>query len=988
MKYWEMPQVTGIGRLPMHSVPHTDRLLLDGEWDFQLLHDPEAPTSDTWRPMPVPSCWTMQDVGDPPVYTNVAMPFAADPPLVPDRNPTGVYRRWFDLPESWTERRVVLHVGAAESVLLVWLNGAFLGVSKDSHLAAEFELGGALTRGRNELSLRVVKWSDATYIEDQDQWWHGGITRSVYLYATDAAGHIADVRLEPDVSSDLASLSLSVTVDTTPELQDAVVEVACPELGLAWTSSAPGDDATLPEIGPAQQRAAVEEFFGHPPKAPEHYSPVTGRVLRAMLAGETPPWRHRCALPVTGAELWSDENPRCYTVHVRLRNADGALLEDLSYAIGFRRVEITGQELLVNGRPVLVRGVNRHDFDQHTGRVVTAEQMRAELVLLKQHGFNAVRTAHYPNDPVFLDLCDELGLYVVDEANIEAHAHRLTLCDDSRYLPAWLDRVSRMVLRDKNHPCVIMWSLGNESGHGTNHAAAAGWVRRYDRSRPVHYEGAITLDWYGGHESTDVVCPMYAGIAAIVEYAESELADRPLILCEYSHAMGNSNGNLADYWDAIERTPGLQGGFVWELWDHGLVQDTPHGPRWAYGGDFGGDVGGDVGAASGVKEDGNFCIDGLLFPDRTPKPAMAEHKQLAAPVVAEAAGSGQVVVVNRQWFTDTAGIEAEAVFSCDGQPVARRDLHLPALAPRASATIPLLEPEWPSPEGERLLQILFRTRDSRPWAPAGFPVGFSEIPLPSVPRRPAVAAHDTTVPVPTRLTLWRAPTDNDRWSGLGAQWEAAGLDRLARRDDGDHLTGRGDLVTMRTTAQTTDDGAVLVRHTIVVPEALPDVPRVGVVLELDDAFSHVRWFGRGPHECYPDRLRGAALGIWTCGIQDLHVPYIRPQENGARADVRWLELLGERGRTVRIELEDPGQVSVSRYRAEDLAGATHAEDLVPSGSLLVTLDAAHRGVGTASCGPDTLPEYRIAPGEHRLAWTWRSTTGGTTEATTWGTASQ
>ena len=285
-------------------------------------------------------------------------------------------------------------------------------------------------------------------------------------------------------------------------------------------------------------------------------------------------------------------------------------------------MEIRGVDLLVNGRRVLLRGVNRHDFDQHTGRVISSESMRADLVQMKQFNFNAVRTSHYPNDPAFLDLADELGLYVIEEADIETHAFQSTLCDDSRYLAAWVSRVSRMVERDKNHPSVIAWSLGNESGYGSNHEAAAAWVRRYDPSRPLHYEGAIRFDWTSDQGVSDLTCPMYPQLASIVAHATSGRQRHPLIMCEYSHAMGNSNGTLAEHWDAIESTPGLQGGFIWEWWDHGLVQTLPDGSqRWAYGGDFGDE-----------PNDGNFCCDGLVWPDRTPKPALFEHKQLGAPV--------------------------------------------------------------------------------------------------------------------------------------------------------------------------------------------------------------------------------------------------------------------------------------------------------------------------------------------------------------------
>ncbi len=344
-----------------------------------------------------------------------------------------------------------------------------------------------------------------------------------------------------------------------------------------------------------------------------------------------------------------------------LRAPDGTAVETTTVRVGFRRVEIRGLDLLINGQRVFIRGVNRHDFDQHTGRVISADSMRADLIAMKQFGFNAVRTSHYPNDPAFLDLTDELGLYVFDEADIESHAFQSTLCDDPRYLTQWVSRVSRMAQRDRNHASVIVWSLGNESGYGANHDAAAAWLRRFDPSRPLHYEGAIRWDWTSDQGVSDLICPMYPDLAAIVEHARSGRQRHPLIMCEYSHAMGNSNGTLSDYWDAIESTPGLQGGFIWEWWDHGLVQTLPDGStRWAYGGDFG-----------DAPNDGNFCTDGLVWPDRTPKPALWEHRALAAPVaIAFEPRDGRLTITNKQHFTDLSWLRATWEATVDGEVVA------------------------------------------------------------------------------------------------------------------------------------------------------------------------------------------------------------------------------------------------------------------------------------------------------------------------------
>ena len=658
---WEAPELTSLHRLPMHAVPHPDRLELDGRWQFQLLPRADEGPAGAWDEITVPGVWTMQGFPDLPQYTNVQMPWDERPPHPPERNPTGVFRRTFELPGDWTDRRVVLHVGAAESVLIVTLNDREVGVSKDSHLAAEFDVTGFLEPGENTLTLRVVKWSDASFVEDQDQWWHGGITRSVFLYATGPV-YIADIRAIGGLADDLATglLDLEVragfpddlaqpgwTVDARLEptakgggdvlaVQGLEVSADRPELHTR-TTSADSDLMHRRAQGlpfSADEEARWSEIYGRLAPPPEGIAVWHGEDLRV--------------------HAWSAEQPTLYRLSVGLRSPGGALVEEASLPVGFRRVEIRGLDLLLNGKRVLLRGVNRHDFDQRTGRVVSRESMRADIVQMKQFGFNAVRTSHYPNDPAFLELTDELGLWVISEADIESHAFYRGVSDDPRYLEAWVDRVSRMALRDKNHPSVILWSLGNESGYGVNHDAAAAWLRRFDPSRPLHYEGAIRFGWASDQPVSDITCPMYPPISAIVAHARSGTQRHPLIMCEFSHAMGNSNGTLAEYWDAIESTPGLQGGFIWEWWDHGLVQDLPGSDagrwRWAYGGDFG-----------DRPNDGNFCIDGVVWPDRTPKPALWEHKQLAAPVriSADQAGlrDGQVSVLNRQAWRDIGWLD-------------------------------------------------------------------------------------------------------------------------------------------------------------------------------------------------------------------------------------------------------------------------------------------------------------------------------------------
>ncbi len=999
---WADPGLVERGRLPMHAVPHQDRFPLDGTWQFQLLRTPTAALASAWGAAEVPGCWTMQGTWDLPHYTNVQMPFAGLPPDPPAENPTGVYRRSFDLPDGWLGRRVVLHVGAAESVLHGAAQRCRRRASPRTRTWPRSSTSARCVRsGVNELELTVVKWSDATFVEDQDQWWHGGITRSVFLYVTDRP-YLADVAvvadLEPGASSGTLDLDVLVDWDSQP-----------PEPGwrirASLDSGAPASrtraEVDVPVVAPAGPRSHAGWFAGPPrrgevdvnsriePRAwkcpQDERAAAEGVVARTRVQIG----RSHLQLTVQGIEAWSSELPRLYPLTVGLIAPDGSLREEVRVEVGFRRVEVRGAELLINGRPVLIHGVNRHDFDPRTGRVVAESDMRADLVLMKQFGFNAVRTSHYPNDPAFLALTDELGLYVISEADIESHAFWGSLCDDPRYLAQWVERVARMVLRDRNHPSVIAWSLGNESGYGANHEAAAAWARAMDRTRPLHYEGAIRFDWTAGSTVTDLVCPMYPPIDAIVGHARSGRLRGPLIMCEYSHAMGNSNGTLAEYWDAIESTPGLQGGFIWEWRDHGLLQTKADGTtRSAYGGDFG-----------DVPNDGTFCIDGITFPDRSPKPALWEHRHLAAPVRLHAAGDG-FEVENRSDFRSLDWLRARWELAIDGREVANGDLTLPAVAPgqRAAVQIPgLTDALARAPEaGERILTATFATVRASDWAKAGFEVARAELVLgggvatqrsasPSV-RTSEVGLDEKGLPAiglaaGPKLALWRAPTDNDRIGGMGERWDAWGVAELSRevatvtRDergvvvDAVYRTTTGIEIPHRMRVTGDGDGSVTIHETAIIPAELNDLARVGTVLELAAGIESVAWYGRGPHESYPDRKRGAILGTWHSTVDDQLVPYVRPQENGGHADVRWLELRDASGNGHRIELAQPLQVSIGRFRATDLAAATHVDELRPRPETIVHLDAAHRGVGTASCGPDTLPEYIVPTGEISWAWT-------------------
>ncbi|MDO8362888.1 MAG: glycoside hydrolase family 2 TIM barrel-domain containing protein [Actinomycetota bacterium] len=972
LRPWADPAITSIGRLPMHvPIARADRRSLDGEWSFALYpHPDEVPEAALTGPRPaatieVPGNWTMQGTGDVPHYTNVQMPFSGPPPRLPQRLPTGVHRRSVKLPAAWRRRQVVLHVAGAESVHAVYVNGAFAGYGTDSRLPSEYDVTAQLRPGANEIAIVVLRYSAHSYVEDQDQWWMAGLHRSVHLEARPLV-HVADVRCTTDFEPATGAGSVRVVAE--------VAFVAQPRAG--WSVRTTLRGPTGRAVG-APLTAAVPHAFEQP------YI-FGGHIVVAEWA-------------VPGAAAWSAETPHLYEVQCELIDAKGAVADTVTQRVGVRRVCVQGRRLLVNGQPIWIFGVNRHDHHPDRGTAVTEADMRCDLMAMRAHNITAVRTSHYPNDSAFYALCDELGMYVVDEANIESHAYNVSLCDDPRYRPAFLERGARMVQRDRNHPSVILWSLGNESGYGANHTALAAWVREADPTRPLHYEGAIfhgdqvpegavrragtMANWVdGGLAASDIVCPMYPPIDAIRRYGDTGLGTRPLIMCEYSHAMGNSNGSLADYWQAITTTPGLQGGFIWEWMDHGLRRQLPDGStRLAYGGDFG-----------DAPHDGNFVADGLMSSDGVPHPAMREVAWVYRPVTVSLKGGGddrRLEVRNRQSFVGLEGLAATWELWREDRMVRRGRLRVPKVPPRGAVQVPV-PGGMPKPHGDVHLTVRWHSTHDQWFAPAGHLVAWDQLVLRQAraPRMPALPSGrsatgdaaggrcslDELLVLSVELALWRAAIDNDGYKllpdlserlGVGGQalnrWVAAGVHRLPADELVQHEVRR--LVGA-------DGHAARYHHRVVVPEALADLPRVGVRFALPGRFRALRWCGFGPHENYPDRRASAMFGVWE-GEPDRQ-PYLVPQEFGLRTGVRWLECADPAaGQTVRIEaLGSPLHISATHHRAEDLFAAANEADLVARDELVVHLDVAHRGLGTASCGPDVLPQYRLPAGEYGFAY--------------------
>lgn len=1012
---WVLPELTEINRLPAKATferypdiraaseerDHSRSRSLDGEWDFRMLHSPMELTASLvrsraergWGRIPVPSNWTLHGYGVP-HYTNHGMPFSESPPDVPEENPTGVYRKTVRIPAGWKNRRVHLEVGGAESVLYVYLNGRAVGMGKDSRLPSLFDLTPHVRFGEdNLLTLAVVKWSDASYIEDQDQWWMGGIFRSVRLITCPRV-HLADVSITPVLSGNGSLGHLE---------------------GEARIRSHRG------WLQPVRLRATLLNPAGK----------AVGEAVETSLqlpSGNLDTHLHSIPFQfeVRNPLLWNAEEPFLYTVFLEL--ACGREREATRIRTAFREVRLEGNQVRLNGKPIHINGVNRHEHDPETGKAVSRERMWEDARLMKALNLNAVRTSHYPCDPYWYEICDEIGLYVIDEANIESHAYHNILCKDPRYAVAFLERVRRMVLRDRNHPSILFWSLGNESGYGPNHTAAAGWVRKADPSRILHYEGAISrgqtgADWHDGALGTDVICPMYSSIEELAEWMMDPHRDpRPVIPCEYSHAMGNSNGSLAEYYRLFDRffDNGLQGGFIWEWVDHALSAVADDGSSFfAYGGDFG-----------DSPNDANFVCDGLLGADRELHPACHELQYLARPLRLERVNwkTGAVTFTSKRDFADTNDIGLQWKLIRNGRVLARGS-HFPLTVPaggQASFVLKGLPGALPRSGEETFLELAYRQRTAAACLPAGHPVAVEqvEVPLevetaglprsPAKPGKPPQISEDGDVlsvrigdalwswdrtsgllngcsrasqPLlggPLQPLLWRAATDNDGlklWSGqekkpLG-RWRALGLDRMESRCvqfDADPLPDR--TVTVKTVLQASGRGnfsdfrILLAFHLgsrgewfldyeVEPGPDLLDLPRIGLECPLDPAFSAIQYIGRGPWENYSDRRASARIGTFRKTLTECTLPYVMPQEFGHHTGVRELRLRKGRG-GVLVRADRVFEFNYIPWSTETLFSALHREELPASETPWLVLDIAHRGVGTGSCGPDTREAHRLS----------------------------
>jgi beta-galactosidase/beta-glucuronidase len=1005
---WENPAIFGRNKEPAHVtlLPYPDEAsaligdrqaspylqLLNGRWKFAYAPNPTSAPEGFYQPdyddsawdlIAVPGNWQLQGY-DKPIYTNIVYPFPADPPKVPhDDNPTGSYRTTFTIPASWAGRQVFINFDSVDSAFYLWVNGVQVGYSQESRLPAEFNITPHIHPGVNVLAVQVYRWSDGSYLEDQDMWWLSGICRDVYLFSTPAV-HLRD---------------FAVTTELDEAYRDAILRVRAKVCAYA-----------TPAAGEYTLRAALLDAEGKPVLTQSMISKMTlelGAEATVEVTAE-----------VANPRKWSAEQPHLYTLLLTLLDSSGQVLEVENCNVGFRKAELRDGRLWINGVPVLLKGVNRHEHEPERGKAVTLESMIADIRLMKQFNISAVRTSHYPNDPRWCDLCDRYGIYLFDEADIETHGLWDQLARDPSWKDAFLDRGIRMVERDKNHPSVIVWSLGNESGYGPNHDAIADWIHQHDPTRPVHYESARDAP------IVDIISVMYPPIDKLIAMAEEPGETRSLVMCEYAHSMGNSTGNLQEYWAAIRAHKRLIGGFIWDWVDQGIRQRTREGVEWfAYGGDFG-----------DMPNDGNFCINGLVSPDRDPHPGLWEYKKVLEPVQVEALDltQGRVCITNGYDFTPLSGLDVSWTLVADGRVLQAGPLPRLDLLPGESAiiTIPFSSPA-PHAETEYWLTLSFTLAEATLWADQGHEVAWAQFKLPlATPPRPLVRL--TEMPALTLkesdsqlilggpafgltfskhegvltswryhgiklvergpvLKIWRAPTDNDAntWGDQRAaiRWREAGLDRLCEVAQGvtaKRLAPQAVRVVVRSRLSAPDhaegfdcdytyiiygSGDVLLDTHILPSEGLPPLPRVGLEMTLPTGFETFTWYGRGPQETYSDRKEGARIGLYSGTVDEQYYPYIKPQENGNKTDVRWVALASRSGHGLLAVGQPLLSVSAHHFTAEDLTAAGHTHELKRREEITLHLDYLQSGLGGASCGPGTLPQYLIQPEEMR--WSLR-----------------
>ena len=1001
---------------------------LNGTWSFKFAEDAALAPADFHRPdyntsgwdkIQVPSCWEMQGYGYP-IYTNIEYPFEFKPPFITRDNPVGSYVRKFNIPEDWKKGRIILHFGGVYSGYTVWVNGREAGYAEDSCLPGEFDITDCIGDGENTLAVRVFKWTDGSYLEDADHWRMSGIYRDVFLmWRPDIAIDDFGVRTIFDAKLENARLQIRPAIVQTP---GASAE------GYTVTSRlyAPDGNAAGRLLTLSVNDILLEAY----PQRDNVYFALMEDLIENPLK-------------------WNAEDPNLYTLVLTLQDGNGNCIEARSCKVGFRDIRIHDQQLFINGVPVKLYGVNRHDHSEYGGKYVTREEMEADIRLMKRYNFNSLRTSHYPNDPYIYELCDRYGLYVIDEANLETHGSGGKLANDASWAGAFLDRVTRMVIRDRNHPSIIFWSLGNESGTGPNFAAMAGWVKDYDPTRYIHYEGAqgqpmsplyvplkrssaavftsaevadgtpAPKEPAGGANPNDpafvdVVSRMYPTYKDLEEMALNPHIDRPIMMCEYAHSMGNSTGGMKDYWDVIRAHKSLLGGHIWDWIDQGIARTDKNGRKyWAYGGDF---------ERPTDHNDGNFLINGLLFPDRTPKPALETCKYIYQPIefTADDLSKFRIILKNRNFFATgdryyfTWELKDETGVLQNGR------IEAEAIRPGETAVVEVPVRKFKQiPGATYMLNLYAHEKTARPYADAGFicaaeqfllPNTAQTAPLRSKPeKQPQIERTDTGIVIhaaktrivvneetgyidryeldgqpilaaPLKPNFWRAATDNDRrgWKtrlqcGI---WETAPEDFNSRFGSTDIETGQTDtsaFVHVRKTMQYKivlnlgytmyGNGTLEIDYRLEISDEVPEPLRIGMQTQITNKLAAITYFGQGPQENYRDRMEGAFLGTYRTDAAGMMTQYVYPQENGNRCNTRWITFADRKGRGIQFIGATPLFVSAWNTTQNELERAKHiGEAAVLENAQTVNIDHLQTGVG----GTDTWSHKARPSDQYRL----------------------
>ena len=1017
---WENPAIFEINKEPARAtffpyenqeLAHLDIMsqsqyfqLLNGDWKFNWVRSPEDRPidfydpnfdDDNWTDFPVPANWEINGFGIP-IYVNIPYEFtsAPDPPDIPDGyNPVGSYRHRFNIPNDWLDRRIVLHFGAVKSAFYLWINGEKVGYSQGSKLPAEFDITDFVRSGENNLAMEVYRWSDGSFLECQDFWRISGIERDVYLVA------------EPKIR--IGDFWVKTPLDDTFKQG---------ELHL---------DIHLENDSDQDERITIHTELLNP-----NGRRVLNKTERVVLKSHLT-LDYNLQKTIRRVEAWTAETPNLYRLNITLKKRYD-IIETVTEEIGFRTIEIKGGQLLVNGQPILIKGVNRHEHDPVTGHVISQESMVKDIQLMKQFNINTVRTSHYPNDPYWYDLCDKYGLYVIDEANVESHGMGYhpdrTLGNKPEWMAAHLSRIQRMVERDKNHPSVIIWSMGNEGGDGVNFVAGSDWIHQRDPSRPVHYERALD------RSHVDIYSPMYTSIEWLKKWA-FEPRQRPLILCEYMHAMGNSLGGMKDYWDAIRTYKHLQGGSIWDWVDQGLLEHTEDGKSYfSYGGDYG---------PLGTPSDGNFLINGLIQPDRKPNPHFYEVKKVYQNFLIEPVDltALKIKIFNEYFFRNSDEFNISWMLKSDGEVTQNGQFEDMHLEPQEEAEINVpIDPFDIKPNTEYFLEIEFHTKSETDLVPAKHLVAWEQFRLPHfLPEIPVEVAdildvmeNGSTILITSQNfqivinkntgtiqswntdghslisqglqpNYWRAPNDNDFGNQMPdrmAVWRRAGKDVQITSVDwikineyqvdvsvGQSYPETG--ASGSTIYSINGNGSVRTKHDLNPgSKELPNLPRFGMVMELPGNLDNMAWFGRGPHESYWDRKAGARVDLYQGKVGDQYHPYVRPQENGNKTDVRWAAFTDDEGFGLMV-VGDSLSINASHFRPEDYdngefdsayVSATsnirtkkqqrHTIDMVPRDLVNLHIDFKQMGLGGEdSWGSKPLPYHELPAKQYSYEFT-------------------